>query len=179
MIKMIILIFAILSLNSCKIEITEDDFYSIFNDDRDCESPSYIKKVMLERVNKARTQGRYCGRQNFYPAQPLSWDNRLADAAYFHADDMAKYRLVAHTGSGGDSVEIRVRRTGYSWSYLSENISVGKQSPDNMVEFWLNDTDDCTHIMDPHYTEMGVACANWEVSNQNDFYWTLVLATPL
>ena len=177
--KKIILLAAILPWTGCRVEISDDGYYLEYDDrPQRCEPQSYLKTVMLERINTARAKPRQCGYQTFPSAPPLAWNSQLSNAAAAHAQDMAKHDYLAHLGTDSSRVETRVNNTGYQWQQLGENLGAGYQSPDNMINIWLNSSSDCANLMSPNYREIGAACADRnQLPSQYTWYWTLVLAT--
>jgi len=170
--KYLLLIMVFCVLNSCRVEISN---YSD-SDYRACEPPSYIREVILTRINAARRQPRQCGNQFFYPAPAVRWNQQLSQAAYRHAHDMARYDFIAHLGSDGSQVTIRVEDSGYAGTEVGETIGAGYPAPDDMITVWLTEPLDCLRIMNPGYQEIGAACAyRTQPQSRYQFYWTLVL----
>jgi uncharacterized protein YkwD len=84
--------------------------------------------------------------------------NTLLDAAAAtHATDMAGNNFFAHTGSDGSSVSDRATAAGYVWTKIGENIGLGNVSADDMMDLWMNSTEHRANILDPDFTELGVA----------------------
>ncbi|MDM8559654.1 CAP domain-containing protein [Candidatus Parabeggiatoa sp. HSG14] len=177
-ISTILFLIPILVLSGCRVEIDDGIYRFEYDENKHCESRNHIQQVMLERINNARARQRRCGVQTVYPAPPIIWNPQLFSAARIHVNDMANYDFMAFMGSDGSFVEERVNRTGYLWVHLGENIGTNYQSPDSMIDSWLNNPNDCINIMNPHFSEIGAACAHRnESQSQYAIYWTLVLAT--
>lgn len=66
----------------------------------------------------------------------LSLNKKLTKAAERHARDMAKKDFRSHTGSDGSSVGQRVRKAGYKWCHVSENITWGRRSLADAIAAW-------------------------------------------
>lgn len=66
----------------------------------------------------------------------LSLNKKLSTAAQRHAQDMAKRDFRSHTGSDGSSVGDRVRKAGYKWCHVSENITWGRSSLAKAIAAW-------------------------------------------
>lgn len=132
---------------------------------------------VLALVNQARGQPRRCGDQSFGAAAPVSLDPLLARAAAVHADSMARYGYLAHEGRDGSTPAERVERTGYRWRSVGENVASGHTTPEHAVRGWLGSPEHCANIMEPRFTEMGVAFA---VNNATEggIYWAQVFALP-
>jgi uncharacterized protein YkwD len=68
-----------------------------------------------------------------------------------------------------------VHRTGYRARHVGENIASGVPTAREVVDGWLASPGHCSNIMDPRFTEMGVAYAT-ERRSRGVIYWTQVFA---
>jgi uncharacterized protein YkwD len=136
-----------------------------------------IQHHLLELVNQARSQPRMCGTTEFKAAAPVRESAVLSNAASGHAQDMAQHQFFQHQGSDGSSPGVRATRAGYIWSSVGENIAAGIMSPEELMEGWLASPGHCANIMQPRYTEMGLAYAVSEQSRAG-IYWSQVFARP-
>ena len=132
---------------------------------------------VLELVNAARAEGRRCGRQTFAPAPALKPSAVLTTAAAAHARDMAEHAELTHTGSDGSKPSDRITRAGYEWRGSGENVAAGQRDADDVVAAWLESPGHCVNIMEPNFTEMGVAFVQVPGANPS-IYWAQSLATP-
>jgi len=135
------------------------------------------QQLLLNAHNAARSQGRNCGSEFFPAAPPLTWNSQLTQAASVHSNDMANVNFFSHTGSDGSSAGQRVSNTGYAWSWWGENIAAGYQSVDAVMQGWLTSPGHCKGIMNPNFTEVGVAVVLGQGSQYSN-YWTAVFARP-
>jgi len=144
----------------------------------------------LELINNARAQARDCGTQgHFDAAPPLKWNVHLYNAAREHSADMAKSNYMDHPGSGTDNditakeenlgrgsiPKERILHNGYPTTYitLGENVEGGTaiDTPQKAIDGWLNSDHHCANIMNPVFTEVGMAkYSNPEATYTN--YWT-------
>ncbi len=69
-------------------------------------------------------------------AKPLAYSKKLERAALKHAQDMAANGFKSHTGSDGSDVGKRVKRAGYKWCHVSENITWGRSSLSKAIAAW-------------------------------------------
>ncbi|HUO68996.1 MAG TPA: CAP domain-containing protein, partial [Gammaproteobacteria bacterium] len=121
---------------------------------------------------------RDCGEgHHFEAARPVTASPTLAEVALEHSRDMAEHRKLGHPGSDGSAPADRVTRSGYVWRGTGENVASGQQTPDAVMKSWLASPGHCENIMEPRFTEMGVAFALAPEQNPN-IYWTQVFATP-
>ena len=140
------------------------------------DAPTVSRRV-LELVNQARAQPRRCGRRVFTATSPLKLSTELANAALAHSLDMATRDYFEHQGPDGSTPASRVTRAGYAWRAVGENIAAGVATPDEAVEGWLQSAGHCENLMDPRFTDMGVA---YVVNPKNPavILWTQVFAAP-
>ena len=143
--------------------------------------------VFLEAINAARAQTQDCGEEGiFEPAPPLSWNDRLANAAYEHSYDMAYSDTFSHEGSGTDTDETaqtldkeegstfreRIEHNGYRmWRWIGENIAAGYKDPDVVVDAWIASPHHCANLMNPDFTEVGMARVD-KVESHYRSYWS-------
>lgn len=132
--------------------------------------PASTWTEMLDAVNEARAARQSCGGVVFEPAGPLHWDVRLEEAARAHTEDMARHDHFDHVGTDGSRPGDRVRRAGYGWRRVGENIARYQRSVDEVVEDWLESAGHCEQLMDPRFVEMGAI--------EHGGYWTQVFGAP-
>ena len=125
---------------------------------------------MLDAVNEARSVRQSCDGVVYEPAAPLRWDERLESAARTHTEDMARHDHFDHVGTDGSRPGDRVRRAGYGWRRVGENIARYQSSVDEVVEDWLESGGHCEQLMDPRFVEMGAI--------ESGGYWTQVFGAP-
>jgi uncharacterized protein YkwD len=132
----------------------------------------------LRLVNAQRAAGATCGaRGSFAPAAALTWNPRLASAAYGHSRDMADNNYFSHDSLDGRSMADRINATGYTWSTIGENIAAGYSSVQSAVNGWMASEGHCANLMNPRFTEFALACARNDAS-QYRLYWTQNLGRP-
>jgi uncharacterized protein YkwD len=132
---------------------------------------------VLDLVNQARATPRYCGNSVFNTARPVRWNDSLAEASRLHAEDMARYDYFSHSGRDGSDPAQRVERAGYRYRSTGENIAAGPMKPEDAVAGWIKSPPHCANLMNPAFTEMGVAFAVGPRSEMG-VYWTQVFGTP-
>ena len=132
----------------------------------------------LRIVNAYRAAGATCGaRGSFAPAGALTWNAQLTSAAYGHSSDMAANNYFSHTSLDGRSMVDRINATGYDWSTVGENIAGGYGTMQQVVDGWMSSDGHCANLMNPRFTEMGLACAR-NASSTYRIYWTQNLGRP-
>jgi uncharacterized protein YkwD len=139
---------------------------------------SKVSEKVLSLVNAARGKPRKCGRTSFQPVPPLKLSAMLNRAALIHSQDMAKNDFFEHQGSDGSKVGDRASRVGYRWRAVAENIAIGAETAEIVVDGWLKSPGHCMNIMSPDYSEMGVAYVT-DPKSKPGIYWTQVFGRPL
>ena len=136
-----------------------------------------INQRVLEITNRVRARPQRCGTTLFGAAPPLVLSPALGRVALAYAHDMAAFGYMDHTGRDGSSPEARITRSGYRWREVGENLARGIMRPEDVVDGWLHSPEHCANLMDPLYTQMGVAFA----VNRHDsagVYWAMEFGTP-
>jgi uncharacterized protein YkwD len=132
---------------------------------------------VLALTNEARAQARKCGTRSFGRASPLAPNRQLDAAAAVHARDMAQHSYLEHEGRDGSSAADRVARAGYRWRSVGENIASGQTTPERVVREWVLSPEHCATLMNPAYTEMGVAYSvNFD--SADGIYWAQLFGRP-
>jgi uncharacterized protein YkwD len=133
----------------------------------------------LQLVNAARARGARCGARPYAPAPPLTLSQTLDGVAFGHAADMAVHNYFEHVDLTGQSPADRVRATGYREQLVGENIAYGPQTVEEVVQGWLDSPDHCENVMDPRFTQMGLAdAAGRPNSTRHGLYWVQLFAEP-
>lgn len=136
-----------------------------------------VGQKVLSLVNVARGKARKCGRKEFPAVPPVTLSAVLSRAALIHSQDMANKNFFEHQGSDGSTVGIRTARVGYKWRTVGENIAIGAQTAETVVQGWLDSPGHCVNLMTPGFTEMGIAFVV-DRKSEAGIYWTQVFAAP-
>jgi uncharacterized protein YkwD len=138
--------------------------------------PAESSAATLAAVNAARAAPRLCGERLFAPAPPLTLNPALTQAALAHSRDMAALHYFSHQARDGSYVAERALRAGYAWRVVGENIASGVNTAGDAVAGWLESPGHCANIMNPAFTEMGVAYSL--NTGRRLMYWTQVFGAP-
>lgn len=141
------------------------------------EDAAAAGQLVVEMVNEARSQGRRCGRRRFDATTVLTANAALERAARQHAQDMAAHSLLGHEGADESVPAERVTRAGYTWASVAENVAGGQTTAGEVVDVWLASPGHCANLMNPRYSETGVARAV-NPDSQHVVYWVQVFAAP-
>ena len=143
-----------------------------------CGSPDF-RAVALARINKVRAAGANCrGEGRFAPAGPLAWNDKLAQVAAQHSRDMSSHNFFSHDGRDGRNQRQRIDAAGYAWKSIGENIEAGSTSVGEAIDRWMASDHHCANIMNPAFTELGLACARGAPQDTYETYWTMELGRP-
>ena len=140
------------------------------------DAPAVSHRV-LELTNEARRHARRCGRKKFPATTPLKQAAALERAALAHAQDMAARSYIGHKGPDGSMPADRATRAGYAWVSIAENVAAGQTTAEEVVNKWLASPGHCANLMNPRYSDMGVAYA-FNLASEKGIYWAQVFAAP-
>ncbi|MEP5153173.1 CAP domain-containing protein [Planktotalea sp.] len=101
---------------------------------------------------------------------PLAADARLARAATAHANDMAAQGYFDHAGLDGSSVGDRVKREGYGFCFVAENIAQGQKGELQALAGWQASPGHRANLLSSNATQFGMA--------QAGDIWVMVLGKP-
>ncbi|MEM7304512.1 MAG: CAP domain-containing protein [Pseudomonadota bacterium] len=143
----------------------------------ECEFNQYRIVRTLSYINQVRSKERKCGATTYPPAPAVDWNSQLYSAAQIHSEDMSIYDQIDHQVARNSTLRSRMDDSGYAWERFSENVSGGLNSPEQAIDDWMASSGHCENIMNPSYSEIGMACAVNGASSYRT-YWTLLLASP-
>lgn len=106
---------------------------------------------------------------------PLEWSDSLAAVALAHSKDMAIRGFFDHTNPDGLSPFDRMKNAGISYRRAAENIAAGQQSPEAVVNGWMNSSGHRANILNPQLTHLGVG---YYAGGSYGSYWTQCFITP-
>ncbi|WP_333773746.1 sigma-70 family RNA polymerase sigma factor [Streptomyces sp. IBSBF 3136] len=110
-------------------------------------TPSDTVGQVVALVNEERAKAG-CG--------PLTEDPQLEKAAQAHSDDMAARNFFEHTNPDGADPGQRITAAGYRWSTYGENIAKGQQTPEAVMDSWMNSPGHRANILNCSFKNIGV-----------------------
>lgn len=110
-------------------------------------APTTTVAQVVVLVNKERAAAG-CG--------PLTEDTQLEEAARAHSDDMAARDFFDHTNPDGADPGQRITAAGYHWSTYGENIAMGQQTPQAVMDSWMNSPGHRANILNCSFKNIGV-----------------------
>ena len=151
-----------------------------------------LKQAYLTAINEARGQDQDCGtRGRFLATTTVTWNDKLYRASYEHLQDLIASQTFAHKGSGTESdwtgykagiqsdLVDRSEAYAYIWSHLGENLAGGSTMDETQeaINAWLESDSHCENLMDPSFTEVGMAMIK-DDSSLYTHYWSQNFGTP-
>ena len=97
---------------------------------------------------------------------PLQIDNLLMDNAEEKSLDMKNNQYFSHTSPTLGSPFEQMENNGITYKKAGENIAKGQQTPEQVVQAWMDSPGHRENIMNPNYTHIGVGYVN------GGHYWT-------
>ncbi|MDX5384415.1 MAG: CAP domain-containing protein [Rhodobacterales bacterium] len=94
----------------------------------------------------------------------------LMAAAEAHARDMASHGFMSHRGSDGSTLAQRVKRAGFCYRAVNENIAMGFRDPAKVMSGWYNSPGHRRNALSRKVTHFGFAAV--------DRAWVLVMGSP-
>lgn len=150
---------------------------STISDANSCVLPNFSNDLLV-LVNNARAAERTCGSQIFAATTPLTWNDKLHNAAAAHSQDMVQNNFFDHKSADGTTFDKRITNAGYNMGWGGENIAAGQRTVNSVMQSWLQSPGHCANIMNVNFKEIGVACVKGTTSNTYSHYWTMDLASP-
>ncbi|MBA3910079.1 MAG: CAP domain-containing protein [Rhodobacter sp.] len=141
-------------------------------------SPSDTKTAneVLAIMNAARAKSG-CG--------PLKLNSKLMAAAKTHATNMALKDFFGHSNKNGSKFSTRVKKQGYKYRMVAENIAAGQATAKQAALDWLGSAGHRRNILNCKLKDTGVAVAYQAndkpmLGNSKPFfyYWVQVFASP-
>lgn len=138
------------------------------------KSATATAKEILAILNAARAKAG-CG--------PLKINSKLMAAAKTHATNMATKNFFGHANKDGSKFSKRVKKQGYKYKRVAENIAAGQSSARQVAYDWLGSSGHRKNILDCKLKDTGVAVAYQAddqpiMGNSKPFYyyWVQVFA---
>jgi len=103
--------------------------------------------LLFNAANRERAQ------QN---APPLRWDPTLAQAAAYHAAQMASHGSISHQFSGEPDLSTRGASAGAHFSLISENVAEAPTAA-RVHDAWMHSQGHRQNILDPKVDAVGIA----------------------
>lgn len=97
---------------------------------------------------------------------PLSFNEKLTDAAIKKAQDMFEYDYWAHNSPGGKTPWVFIKASGYKYVYAGENLARGFSSAEDVVKAWMASPDHRNNMLSSNYRDVGFAATIGELNGE-------------
>lgn len=118
-----------------------------------------FQKEVLDLVNKERTSR---------GLQSLKFNSELSNVATLKSQDMIDKNYFDHTSPTYGSPFDMMKKFGISYTSAGENIAMGQETPQEVMNAWMNSDGHRKNILNPDFTELGVGIA----AKGSSLYWT-------
>jgi len=131
-------------------------------------SHGVLIRDMVRAINAERARNRL---------EPLRLDETLSHLAEFYACRLADGDFFAHVDPfDGSTVDTRAVDFGYAFHKIGENLAAGQRTVEQAVADWMASADHRRNILDPAYTEIGVAVKE---GGSLGPYWVVEFGRPV
>ena len=112
--------------------------------------------------------------------KPLTKNLKLNKSASEKTDDMFTNQYFEHTSPGGKTAADLVKDEGYKFQIVGENLALGIFETDKtLVQAWMNSPLHRANILNPKYTEIGVAVGIGDYKGQRQWLAVQHFGKPL
>lgn len=126
--------------------------------------------VLVNLANKSRIEAN---------VSELKVSPLLEKAAQMKADDMAAKGYFAHNTPDGKTPWYWFEQAGYKYKYAGENLAVNFEDSDEVQTAWLNSRGHFLNIINPKYTEIGVATSTGIYKGREAVFVVQMFGSPL
>lgn len=102
----------------------------------------------------------------------------LERAAQMKADDMAKRSYFSHNTPEGLTPWYWFEQAGYKYKYAGENLAVNFENSEDVETAWMNSRGHFLNIMNPKYTEIGIATSTGIYKGRTAVFVVQMFGTP-
>jgi len=102
----------------------------------------------------------------------------LEKAAQMKADDMASKSYFAHNTPDGKTPWYWFELAGYKYVYAGENLAVNFENSEDVETAWMNSPGHFLNIMNPKYTEIGIATSTGLYKGRTAIFVVQMFASP-
>jgi uncharacterized protein YkwD len=168
--KTLVLLFLLLSMLSwCILVLAEDgspDLVAARGESANSNERLAQERRLIVLMNQIRKKR---------GVRPLMPSGLLGEVARAHSRDMIVGNFFSHTHPDGSGPRERLERAGYAWRAFGENIGCGQDSPEKILDTWMNSPGHRETILNPLYSEVGIGLIR---GGECRIYWTAVFARP-
>jgi hypothetical protein len=111
-------------------------------------------------------------------ASALSDNSQLDNAATAKAEDMFAKDYWAHNSPTGETPWDFITASGYHYSAAAENLAMDFTTSEYVIDGWMNSPEHRTNLLNPTYTNVGIAVINGTLTGEQTTLVVMELATP-
>lgn len=119
----------------------------------------------------------------------VAYNDRLANAALDHTQDMSQHNYISHTGRNGSTPGQRATAAGYNYTVVGENLEAGLVDAAAIIQRWWQQSAPHLYVMQMPVREIGVGyvydpndragvdLGDGQTGGPYCHYWTLMVGT--
>ncbi|MBI4253009.1 CAP domain-containing protein [Candidatus Uhrbacteria bacterium] len=111
-------------------------------------------------------------------APPLSVSRALSSSSREKAHDMAGSQYFSHTGPDGKTLASWIRREGYDYEVVGENLAMGFFSAEQVVDAWRKSGTHYANLIDKDFKDIGVGAISGEYNGAQTIFVAQHFAAP-
>jgi len=135
---------------------------------QDLSNKQAVVRDMVKAVNAERAKQKQ---------PPLRVNDTLSQLAEFYACRLVEGDFFDHVDPVYSStLESRASDFGYAFLKIGENLAAGQESVDETITAWMNSPEHRRVMLDPTFTEIGIAVKN---GGKNGPYWVQEFGRPV
>lgn len=104
---------------------------------------------------------------------------KLTQAAWQKAEDMAINNYFAHVSPSGLSLKNWLEKIDYKYSAAGENLAVGFSSAEDVIAAWKNSPTHYGNIIDSEFKEIGISMTYGKLNQTNTIFTVQYFGTPV
>ncbi|MEI7498149.1 MAG: CAP domain-containing protein [Candidatus Falkowbacteria bacterium] len=108
----------------------------------------------------------------------LNQNPKLDQAAYKKTQDMMINQYFAHVSPTNKSLDSWLSSVGYSFTVAGENLAMGYSAAEDTIKTWENSPTHYANLIDPDFSEIGVAMSDGVFEGQNTTLAAQYFARP-
>jgi len=105
-------------------------------------------------------------------APPLTVNWEVARLARYKSEEMKRHGVISHESLVYGNPSQQLTRFQVPHSMVGANIAMGHETPQDVLEAWLNSQCHHVNLVSAEYTSAGVGVS---VDDNGIYYWTLIL----
>lgn len=99
-------------------------------------------------------------------AGPLTFDDKLSEAAEAKAVNMFAENYWAHNSPSGKTPWTFIKNSGYTYTYAGENLAKGFTSTQEVIKAWMASETHRENMLSKNYTDVGFAVKTGEIKGE-------------